>query len=308
MAELEAELGVQATYLLMTESVFYNLASPEGAAAIARLRELGHAVGLHAVYPNAVLDERFDPVVSWHNPSPRAHVRRDPRCDQRVRSALLLAGDVPIGLESALAIRLPARGASRGCVPVAPDPRPSGDLGLSRARRWARRCARWSKPRQRAPPRPAGRRRHRPCVTSPLRVVHCPVNTAGVPWANVQALRRRGVDAQLVVFNRYTLHPEADRSLERQRRLGPPPADPVARARSTSSRAPTSSTSTSASRSSRGRCSFRSSARSRKKSVHALPRFGHPWEVARRSSPSGRRLERSSSARTTRFAGFPRRR
>jgi len=30
----------------------------------------------------------------------------------------------------------------------------------------------------------------------------------------VQALRRRGVDARLVVFNRYRLHPEADRSLE----------------------------------------------------------------------------------------------
>jgi glycosyltransferase involved in cell wall biosynthesis len=42
------------------------------------------------------------------------------------------------------------------------------------------------------------------------------VNTAGVPWANVQALRRRGVDAQLVVFNRYQLHPEADVSLERR--------------------------------------------------------------------------------------------
>jgi O-antigen/teichoic acid export membrane protein/glycosyltransferase involved in cell wall biosynthesis len=48
----------------------------------------------------------------------------------------------------------------------------------------------------------------------PLRVVHCPVNTAGVPWTNVQALRRRGIEASLVVFNRYTLHPEADRSLE----------------------------------------------------------------------------------------------
>ena len=35
----------------MTESVFYNLASSEGVAAIARLRELGHRVGLHAVYP-----------------------------------------------------------------------------------------------------------------------------------------------------------------------------------------------------------------------------------------------------------------
>ncbi len=46
-------------------------------------------------------------------------------------------------------------------------------------------------------------------------MVHCPVNTAGVPWANVQALRARGVDATLVVFNRYQLHPEADWSLER---------------------------------------------------------------------------------------------
>ena len=70
MAELEAELEVQATYLVMTESVFYNLASPEGDVAIARLRQLGHAVGLHAVYPNVSLDDRFDPVVSWHNPTP----------------------------------------------------------------------------------------------------------------------------------------------------------------------------------------------------------------------------------------------
>lgn len=70
MAELEAALGVQTTYLLMTESVFYNLASTEGVTALARLRELGHTVGLHAVYPSAVLDDRFDPVVSWHNPQP----------------------------------------------------------------------------------------------------------------------------------------------------------------------------------------------------------------------------------------------
>ena len=49
----------------------------------------------------------------------------------------------------------------------------------------------------------------------PLRVTHCPVNTAGVPWQNVQALRRKGVDARLVVFERYKLHPEADWSLDR---------------------------------------------------------------------------------------------
>jgi glycosyltransferase involved in cell wall biosynthesis len=57
-------------------------------------------------------------------------------------------------------------------------------------------------------PRPTERR---------LRVVHCPVNVAGIPWQNVLALRRKGVDARLVVFERGRLHPEADWSLERPR-------------------------------------------------------------------------------------------
>lgn len=48
-----------------------------------------------------------------------------------------------------------------------------------------------------------------------LRVTHCPVNTAGVPWQNVLAQRARGLDARLVVFERYKLHPEADVSLDR---------------------------------------------------------------------------------------------
>ena len=48
----------------------------------------------------------------------------------------------------------------------------------------------------------------------PLRVTLCPVNTAGVPWTTAEALRGRGVDARLVVFERYRLHPEADESLE----------------------------------------------------------------------------------------------
>jgi hypothetical protein len=70
MAELEAEADAMATYFLMTESIFYNLASSEGVDALARLRGLGHRVGLHAVYPEAVLDDRFDAVVAWHNPDP----------------------------------------------------------------------------------------------------------------------------------------------------------------------------------------------------------------------------------------------
>jgi hypothetical protein len=70
MARLEHEHGARATYFLMTESVFYNLASFEGRDAVAELRGLGHAVGLHAVYPGAARDERFDAVIAWHNPDP----------------------------------------------------------------------------------------------------------------------------------------------------------------------------------------------------------------------------------------------
>lgn len=70
MARCEAELGAAATYFLMTESIFYNLDSAVGRATIATLRDLGHRVALHAVYPNATFDERFDPVLAWHNPDP----------------------------------------------------------------------------------------------------------------------------------------------------------------------------------------------------------------------------------------------
>jgi len=53
-----------------------------------------------------------------------------------------------------------------------------------------------------------------------LRVVHCPVNFAGIGWTNVQALRRKGIDARLVVFNTQPAHPEADEDLH----LPPGPA------------------------------------------------------------------------------------
>jgi hypothetical protein len=70
MAEVEADEGAWSTWFLMTRSVFYNLASSEGERAIERLRSLGHRVAHHAVYPHVDLDERFDPVVAWHNPDP----------------------------------------------------------------------------------------------------------------------------------------------------------------------------------------------------------------------------------------------
>jgi glycosyltransferase involved in cell wall biosynthesis len=49
-----------------------------------------------------------------------------------------------------------------------------------------------------------------------FRVTHCPVNIAGIPWENVQALRRKGIEARLVVFERGRLHHEADWSIERK--------------------------------------------------------------------------------------------
>src|SRR5205085_8345871 len=70
LARLEHGRGARATYFLMTESVFYNLLSPVGERALRELRELGHAVGLHAVHPRGELDDRFDPVLAWHNPDP----------------------------------------------------------------------------------------------------------------------------------------------------------------------------------------------------------------------------------------------
>jgi hypothetical protein len=70
MAELETEEGAWSTWFLMTRSVFYNLSSKEGAAAIERLRSLGHRVAHHAVWPDVDVDERFDAVVAWHNPDP----------------------------------------------------------------------------------------------------------------------------------------------------------------------------------------------------------------------------------------------
>lgn len=72
LARLEAEVAAEATYFLMGESVFYNLASPEGTHAVSALLELGHDVGVHALWPVVPEpdDERFSPVLAWHNPKP----------------------------------------------------------------------------------------------------------------------------------------------------------------------------------------------------------------------------------------------
>jgi hypothetical protein len=70
LAEVEADARASSTWFLMTRSIFYNLASSEGEHAMARLRDLGHHVAHHAVWPHVDLDDRFEPVVAWHNPDP----------------------------------------------------------------------------------------------------------------------------------------------------------------------------------------------------------------------------------------------
>jgi hypothetical protein len=70
MAEVEADAGAWSTWFLMTRSVFYNLDSSEGERALARLRERGGRIAHHAVWPNVDLDDRFEPVIAWHNPNP----------------------------------------------------------------------------------------------------------------------------------------------------------------------------------------------------------------------------------------------
>ena len=92
---------------------------------------------------------------------------------------------------------------------------------------------------------PGVRHRFKPTADMTLRVTHCPVNVAGIPWENVQALRRKGVEARLVVFNRGEAAPRG-RLVARAARGAAAPARDAVRARSRGcSRRPTSSTSTS---------------------------------------------------------------
>jgi Formyl transferase len=90
LAEIEAELGVVATYFVNPRSVFYNLLEPEIEVLLRRIRSLGHEIGLHfdaGVYSTATwtsdslesalrreqslvenLLQSSIKVVSWHNP------------------------------------------------------------------------------------------------------------------------------------------------------------------------------------------------------------------------------------------------
>ncbi len=60
MAEIEAEMGIAATYFFMATSNFYNPFSKANRERISRMKSLGHVISLHfdpTVYPD--LDEGF---------------------------------------------------------------------------------------------------------------------------------------------------------------------------------------------------------------------------------------------------------
>ncbi len=133
MAELEAGAASTATYFLMTGSDFYNLDGAVGRRTIARLRELGHRVGLHAVHPDAELDARFDPVLAWHTPDPDYD-------DEPVDGALNVCsrrGSIPPRYRSDSNQHwrsgCPHDELAAGSFPFAAAARPPGDLGVRRS-------------------------------------------------------------------------------------------------------------------------------------------------------------------------------
>lgn len=80
MARLIQTAGLSATFFLRTDAPLYNLLSLEGRQAVADLRDLGHAIGLHYEGPPERerlsgafrflegLSQEVERVVAWHNP------------------------------------------------------------------------------------------------------------------------------------------------------------------------------------------------------------------------------------------------
>ena len=173
MGELEAERGVAATYFLMTDSVFYNLASHEGRAAFARLLELGHDVGIHAVWPVVPeVDERFVRVLAWHNPDPPYMSAPVDGFVNVMSEPWFTPGHYRSDSNQHWRSGCPHEELARGRARMAPAAHAPGDLGLP-GRDDARDDARDARRGTRAAARPARRGPDRPHVR-PLTVLSPP--------------------------------------------------------------------------------------------------------------------------------------
>ena len=151
MAEVEAEAGARVD-VVPDDASRSSTTSPRARAseAIARLRELGHRVGLHAVWPNVDAGRALRARRRLAQPRPRVHDRAGRRRDQR-------DGRAAASIRSTTARTRTSTGATaartRSCAPA----RSSGcscsttrRSGCTRARRWARRCGRCSRRRRSA--------------------------------------------------------------------------------------------------------------------------------------------------------------
>ena len=132
VAEVEADEGAWSTWFLMTRSVFYNLDSREGEAAIARLRDLGHRVAHHAVWPDVDLDARFDTVVAWHNPEPEFMQAEIPGAVNVMRAPFFDPATYRSDSNQHWRHGCPHDELAAGLVPVAAAPDAPRDLGVPR--------------------------------------------------------------------------------------------------------------------------------------------------------------------------------
>ena len=123
---LEADAAARATYFLMTERLLQprlacGRAGARGTARARARRGLARRVAAGGTR------RTLRPGCRLAQPGSRVHVRRGRRPGERHGAALLRPKLVPLGLQPALAARLPARGAGAWQVRAPAAPRPSGD-------------------------------------------------------------------------------------------------------------------------------------------------------------------------------------
>ena len=161
----------------------------EGERAIERLRELGHRVAHHAVYPHVDLDERFDPVVAWHNPDPEFMQAEIPGAVNVMSEPFFDPEHYRSDSNQHWRHGCPHDELAAGAVRVAAAPDAPGDLGV-RGRDDARVDGVVPRRRPCRAPRAPAARQHRPLV-KPITVM---VTASGAPGtaALLRALRENG--------------------------------------------------------------------------------------------------------------------